>query len=263
MKISKFSGGEMFVQLESNEPESFRFDIRSSDDLMLLMNILSARKHAGLRTGTIIIPYLPYSRQDRVCAEGQPFSLEMLALMFKPYDINKILTLDVHSNSAKRIFASETGIILSSQPPAGLILGNYSNLNKHIEDGLLVCPDQGAINRTKELASAFDKEEGIIIYCTKDRDPKTGDITGTTVHADDLTGRVCVIADDICDGGYTFIKIAEQLKQKNAHKVILYVTHGIFSKGLDVFDDLIDEVYTTNSFEQVPHPKLTVINTEH
>ena len=74
-----------------------------------------------------------------------------------------------------------------------------------------------------------------------------------------MDGRIAVITDDICDGGYTFIKVAEQLKAKGADKVVLFVTHGIFAKGLDVFDGLIDHVFTTDSFEHAPDPRLTVI----
>jgi len=79
------------------------------------------------------------------------------------------------------------------------------------------------------------------------------------VKVDSLEGRTAIITDDICDGGYTFIKVAEQLKAKGASKVILFVTHGIFSKGLGVFDGLIDHVFTTDSFEHAPDPRLTVI----
>jgi ribose-phosphate pyrophosphokinase len=60
-----------------------------------------------------------------------------------------------------------------------------------------------------------------------------------------------VITDDICDGGMTFIHVAQRLKALSAERVVLFVTHGIFSKGLGVFDGLIDHFYTTDSF---PHP---------
>ena len=71
------------------------------------------------------------------------------------------------------------------------------------------------------------------------------------VHADDLTGKYAVIIDDICDGGGTFIPIAKELKAKGCRKVVLYVTHGAFTKGTQVlFENGIDEIFTTNSFDQ-------------
>ena len=90
-----------------------------------------------------------------------------------------------------------------------------------------------------------------------------GAITGTEAYCDDLEGQSVVIADDIADGGYTFIKLAEKLKEKGAGKIFLYVSHGIFSKGLDVLLDAgIDCVYTTDSFcDRTSTDKLKIIST--
>ena len=75
-----------------------------------------------------------------------------------------------------------------------------------------------------------------------------------------LKGKIAIISDDICDGGMTFIGIAKALRALNCEHIVLYVTHGIFSKGLSVFDGLIDQIFTTTSFKQTPHDKLTVID---
>ncbi len=82
---------------------------------------------------------------------------------------------------------------------------------------------------------------------------------GTHVHATDLSGLTAVITDDICDGGATFIGIAKELRRLNCHKVVLYVTHGIFSKGTEVFDGLLDQLFTSDSFPQQPSDKISVI----
>ncbi|MCZ4141643.1 ribose-phosphate pyrophosphokinase, partial [Escherichia coli] len=91
------------------------------------------------------------------------------------------------------------------------------------------------------------------------RDPVTGKILGTHVHATDLSGLTAVITDDICDGGATFIGIAKELRRLNCHKVVLYVTHGIFSKGIEVFNGLLDQLFTSDSFPQQPSDKISVI----
>jgi ribose-phosphate pyrophosphokinase len=114
------------------------------------------------------------------------------------------------------------------------------------------------VNRCREIQESLNLDQ--IVFCEKQRDPSTGKIYQTNVLSGDLTGRCAVITDDICDGGYTFIKIAEQLRAKNVERIVLFVTHGIFSKGLGVFDGLIDQVITTNSLPQQPHPILSVIN---
>jgi ribose-phosphate pyrophosphokinase len=99
-----------------------------------------------------------------------------------------------------------------------------------------------------------------MIHCEKQRDPSTGKISTTTVNSPDLTGKTAVITDDICDGGATFIGIAKQLRSLNCQNIILYVTHGIFSKGLIVFDGLIDQVFTSSSLVQVEPTQLNIIN---
>jgi len=91
----------------------------------------------------------------------------------------------------------------------------------------------------------------------KDRDVKTGNITRTSITPI-VHGGNAIIVDDICDGGRTFIELAKCLKPA-CDKVYLYVTHGIFSKGLDVFDGLIDHIWTANSFLTETDPRLTVI----
>ena len=91
----------------------------------------------------------------------------------------------------------------------------------------------------------------------------TGNITKTTVLHDDFGGKDCVIVDDICDGGRTFIELAKVLKERGAGKIGLFVTHGIFSQGVGVlFDNGIDFIYTTDSFDQsdkINEPRVQVI----
>ena len=73
-------------------------------------------------------------------------------------------------------------------------------------------------------------------------------MSGFAVYSNDLKGATCVIVDDICDGGGTFLGLATELKAKNAGELILIVTHGIFSKGLESLTSVFDKIYSTNSF---------------
>ena len=84
----------------------------------------------------------------------------------------------------------------------------------------------------------------------KIRDPSTGKITSIECPEEDLTGKTAIVFDDICDGGGTFLGIAKRLDELGAKNKILVVTHGIFSKGLDIMFDAYDEIITTNSFPQ-------------
>ena len=147
------------------------------------------------------------------------------------------------------------------------IIRSNAELTRQLKDeqSVIICPDKGAVSRTRAIAKALtpDGQDGAIVYCEKVRDPATGQITHTDVKVDTLAGKTAIITDDICDGGYTFIKIAEQLRAKGADKIILFVTHGIFSKGLGVFEGLVDHIYTTQSFPHNADPRLTILNYAH
>jgi ribose-phosphate pyrophosphokinase len=114
----------------------------------------------------------------------------------------------------------------------------------------LISPDAGSNKKIFDLAKSIGYE-GEIIRCDKLRDISTGKIIETVVYKDNLNGKDCIIIDDICDGGRTFIELAKSLKQKNCSKVYLVVTHGIFSAGFKVLNEYIDGTFCTNSYRDV------------
>lgn len=257
----QFSGGERHVQLgafENCDAYILRADLRGANDVFDLLLTADALNQKFENCELFIeAPYLPYARQDRVCAPGQAFSLKVLSgLLGQIKNVKKLVVWDCHSpvgidlTGAENVAAQD---IVKTNPELSALIMDLNSV--------IICPDKGAIGRTQEMVRAFEKDfqTDPIVYCEKVRDPATGQITHTDVKIESLVGRIAIITDDICDGGYTFIKVAEQLKAKGAAKVILFVTHGIFSKGLDVFDGLIDQVFTTNSFEHAPDARLTVI----
>lgn len=257
----QFSGGERHVQLGTFENKTayiLRADLRASNDVFDLLLTADALNQKFDNCELFIeIPYLPYARQDRVCAPGQAFSLNVLAGLLRQIEnVKKVIVWDCHSP----VGIERTGV---ENIPAEDIIKTNSALSALIMDlnSVVICPDKGAVHRTRDIVNAFEKnfQTEPIVYCEKVRDPATGQITHTDVKVESLKGRTAIITDDICDGGNTFIKVAEQLKAKGADKVVLFVTHGIFSKGLDVFEGLINHVFTTDSFEHAPDPRLTVI----
>lgn len=261
LSFVQFSGGERHVQLgnfENCREFILRADLRASNDVFDLLLTADALNHKFEDCELFIeTPYLPYARQDRVCAPGQAFSLKVLAgILAQIENVAKMTIWDCHSAVGVDLTGAEN-------VPAQDIIKTNAELSAMIIDlnSVVICPDKGAVTRTQNIVNAFEKDfqPDPIVYCEKVRDPATGQITHTDVKVENLEGRTAIITDDICDGGYTFIKVAEQLKAKGAGKVVLFVTHGIFAKGLDVFDGLIDHVFTTDSFEHAADPRLTVI----
>ena len=116
---------------------------------------------------------------------------------------------------------------------------------------ILISPDAGAKTKAEELYKSHSSSFDTISYCNKKRDPKTGKLSGFEAGHPDYLGKPCIIIDDICDGGGTFIGLAKELKKHNAGNLYLAVSHGIFSKG---FSSLLGyhfhKIFTTNSYRR-------------
>lgn len=236
-----FSGGEVYVKVENNEDVvEIIANLQTSDDIMQLLMVTDAiRRVDNLAEIAVTIPYLPYARQDKITEKGESLSLKVFCDLINSQNYNRVAVLDVHSDTAKALLSNAEYI------------EQYDLLSSVIEDftlsfDYLVSPDFGASKKIYKSAEMLDLP---VIQANKVRNNK-GEIIKTELYCDeDLSGKSVLIVDDICDGGRTFIELAKVLKDKGAKYISLYVTHGIFSKGLDcLFEEGIDKIYTTNSF---------------
>ena len=231
-KIDAFSfpGGERHVNV-AKIPEADRYIVEArilnSDDLMDTMLTCDALKRVNGAPLTLLIPYFPYGRQDRVCASGDPLSLEVVCKMLEGLGLHEIVTLDPHSPLPDNITQ------LTNQHFVNTVY-------MHLTPDFLICPDAGA----RKKYDFFSRMP--TVFCGKKRDPKTGKLSGFEIV--DMTiaperGDVGLVVDDICDGGGTFLGLADLFPQK----LCLAVTHGIFSKGLDPLFQKYSQIFTTTS----------------
>lgn len=232
-----FPTGELNLKLrieeQKSKPANILFIYENELEIYELMALCFTLKQNKIKLDTLSIPYLPYSRQDRINSEGEFFSLKFFANIINSFGFEKVITQDCHSDVG--IALINNCINIGQEEIFYPILYNF-------KDYVLVSPDGGALKKIYKLAKKVNKP---VIECSKKRNVSNGEITGVIVHADNLKGLHCVIVDDICDGGRTFIEIAKELKNKGASKITLCVTHGFFTKGLKVFDNKIDEIYTS------------------
>jgi ribose-phosphate pyrophosphokinase len=137
------------------------------------------------------------------------------------------------------------------------VVANSSMYDRAIMNGrntILVAPDAGSIKKISKVAQKFSYP---MVRADKHRDVATGQITETVVYSENVGGKNFLIVDDICDGGRTFTELADKLRLLTTGKIMLYVTHGIFSKGLEVFEGKIDKIFCPNVFSTVQdHPIL-------
>lgn len=251
-----FNGGEPHIKLHVEQPIDPKEEIlivqriQNSDDFLFLLLATDALQRIGHQKISALLPYFPAARQDRVMVDGEALSLKIYTQIINAQNYERVFVFDPHSDV--------TGALLNRVE----IISNtffIKNVLEKINDQniCLVAPDAGAVKKIHTLAQQLNISE--IITCEKLRDIKTGKLSGFKVHADDLKNKTCLIVDDICDGGGTFIGIAKELKNKNAGSIYLAVSHGIFSKGIEIFDGILDGIFTTDSFKNLTSNKVEVI----
>jgi ribose-phosphate pyrophosphokinase len=238
-----FSGGEVHVRLKKSTacaPSMMEItaDLYTSDDVMELLMIKDACDtvcESGAKS-KLNLHYVPYGRQDRVCNTGEAFSVKVMANLINNLNFDEVVIYDPHSDVTSALLKNchvvdHKSCFLTAISEATKTMPKYD---------AVVAPDSGATKKAFDLAKYMGVD---LIQAMKIRDTASGQIIRTDVIADDLTGKRLLISDDLCDGGFTFLKLAEKLREQGAEKIDLYITHGIFSKGKDVFGDLIDNVY--------------------
>jgi ribose-phosphate pyrophosphokinase len=255
MSVDQFtfpSGFEGHIKIKS--PELIRDKvlitcrIKTSHDLFMLLLATDAVRRAGAKLIQLVIPYLPYARQDRVMVPGEPLSLKVICDILNAQSYDKVILYDVHSDTTLALL--DRSVSITNHSLVSAIVGDK-------KDFIVVSPDAGAYKKIFKVCEYIGYNEEIII-CNKTRDVKTGHILNTTVGAEDLGGKDVFIIDDICDGGGTFILLGEALRKKNVGKINLIVSHGIFTKGIRAVlstiahsKPVIDHIYTTDSIRSL------------
>lgn len=256
IKTFNFPGGECQVAILPSD----RFDdgsksdtkvitarITDSNGIIQLLLFTDALRREGYKKIGLILPYVPYARQDRVCNPGEAHSLKVFANLINSQNYEFVSVFDPHSDVTEAVLNNclvENNHNFVRWALRSLGLNEGKNFN-------LVSPDAGAYKKIFYLGKflANSKYSFDIVNCNKERDTKTGAINNFTVGATDLGGKPCVIVDDICDGGGTFLGLADALKVANAGPLYLVVSHGIFSQGFDKLLSKFEKIVFTNSFK--------------
>ena len=249
----QFSGGERHVSINlskdktrsSASPIRIRANITNSDDLIDFALICSAVQAEYQAPIEIELPYLPYARQDRVCAPGQANSLSLMKAIMGFVPNAKRVSWDTHSQIGIEALGitNVTVVEMLSAIHQASTNDAFTSLLNH-PNTVIIAPDYGAVRRAKAVADQFGVR---CIVCSKHRDPASGKIDRYDVP-ESIDGSHALIIDDICDGGATFCLAATDLRQHGAADVSLWVTHGIFSKGVAPLREAgIRAVYTTSS----------------
>jgi ribose-phosphate pyrophosphokinase len=241
--LDKFSDGEIQVDIQENVRNQDIFIIQSgysntnpnyniNDYLMETLIIIDACKRSMAKSVNIIMPYYPYSRQDKKDESRSPITAKLVANLLETSGIDRLVVMDLHSSQIQGFFDIPVDNIYS----VGIVLDYF---NKHIfnsfteeekEDKFIVIsPDAGAVKRTLKFAKCMGLDTAIMHKQRNYQKKNTVEKTIVISDKDSLLNKTAIICDDMCDTGGTLIKAVETLIKNGIKDVIVVVTHGILS----------------------------------
>ena len=251
IKISKadvgyFSDGELKVEIEENVRGHDTFIIQSTcsptnKNVMEIMLIADALKRSSASRITAVVPYYGYARQDRrVRSARVPISAKVVADMFASVGIDRVLTIDLHSETIQGFFDMPADNVYATKFMVDDIKDNNDR-----NEVVVVSPDVGGVVRSRALAKLLDDTDLAII----DKRRAVANESEVMNIIGEVEGKVCIVPDDIIDTAGTLCNAAKALKDKGAKAVKAYITHPVLSgpaiERLNKSE--IDELVVTNS----------------
>ena len=225
-RIERFNDQEIFVEVFENVRGEDMFIIQSTsnpanDNLMELLIMVDALRRSSASRITAVIPYFGYARQDRRSKARTPISAKLVANLLVEAGVERILTLDLHATQIQGFFDIPVDNLYAAPVFALDIIHQFS---AKLNDVMVVSPDVGGVARARELAKRINVPLSIV----DKRRERAGEVAEMTIIGD-VTGKKCIIVDDICDTAGTLCKAAEVLIENGAAEVHSYITHGVLS----------------------------------
>lgn len=262
IKKTVFSDGEMIIKSQTTVRNKVAYiicSITNHDNLMELLLFIDSLKRASALKIVVITTYFGYSRQDRKAAQREPIGAKLIARLLETAGVSKIITFDLHNASIQGFFEIPVDDLRWVYPLTKELQKEEKKMKFTI-----VSPDHGGAIRSRRFAELMTKDIKIAIIDKRRTGPNVSEILGIL---GDVKDKNCIIIDDIIDTGGTIIKAVEYIKKEGAKKIYLAATHGIFSKGFDMFEqcDAIDQVLVSDSIpkvREIKSKKLKIISLE-
>ncbi|MEC7764004.1 MAG: ribose-phosphate pyrophosphokinase [Pseudomonadota bacterium] len=225
-RVERFNDAEIFVEVHENVRGEDMVIIQSTsrpanDNLMELLIISDTLRRSSAGRITAVIPYFGYARQDRRTKARTPISAKLVANMITQAGIERVLTMDLHATQIQGFFDIPVDNLYASPVFALDVRHHFKDC---LDDVMVISPDVGGVARARELA----KRIGAPLAIVDKRREKAGEVAEMTVIGD-VTGKRCIIVDDICDTAGTLCKAADVLMESGAEEVHAYITHGVMS----------------------------------
>jgi ribose-phosphate pyrophosphokinase len=261
--VSVFSDGEIRIKVPENVRRRHVFIIQPTckpvnDSLLELVFMIDAARRSSADEITAIIPYFGYSRQDRKEMPRVPISASVVASILENVGVNRIVTLDIHSEQ-------QQGFI---KGPWDNLYGSYSLIpeikKRNLKNLVVAAPDKGSMARATGYARLLGVNEIALVY--KERDIMVNNTSSALAMIGNVAGKNILLVDDMIDTGGTVIHAAEYLKKSGAKKVIICATHGLFSGNAPekFAKSMVDELIITDTIplhsEMKKNKRVTVVS---
>jgi len=254
IELSAFTNGELRVRITEKRVESEVTVLQSLSNpteqyLVEFALICDALKRSGASKITAIIPWLGYSKQDKVFLPGEPLSVKVIANLLQTAPIEKLYTFDLH-NLAIMGFFDIPLINLSAKP---LFVEYFGRLPK--ENLLVAAPDAGAVKAATQFAQELGAD---VVYLDKKRDLVSGNVTIQGISRA-VEGKDILMIDDLISTGATLIETSKYLKDHGAKNIRVGATHHLYVPGVQekLDNSAIDELVVTDTIEK---PATTLSN---
>ncbi len=258
-RLRRFPDGEIDVKIQDSMRGHDVFVIQPTcqpvnEHLMELFILLDALRRASAGRVTAVVPYYGYARKERKSQPREPISAKLVANIITLAGADRLLLLDLHAEAIEGFFDVPTDHLTANK----ILAEHLRTLN--LENLTVVAPDAGGAKRAEAIAILLGAP---LVFGYKRR---TGDTQTEVLEvAGEVSGRDCVVVEDIISTGGTVTALAHALRGLGAHRVLIAATHGLLTDG--AMDRLraapIDAVIVTNSVPVPPekrgHP-LTVLS---
>jgi ribose-phosphate pyrophosphokinase len=252
--VGKFSDGEVQVEIEENVRNQDVFVIQptcapTAEHFMELLALIDALKRASASIVTAVVPYFGYARQDRRPRSARvPITAKVAAKMFTAVNADRVLTVDLHAEQIQAFFDIPVDNVYASP----LLLADIWR-SQGTDNIIVVSPDVGGVVRARAIAKRLDDADLAII---DKRRPKANVATVMNIIGD-VSGKTCVLVDDIVDTAGTLCAAAAALKQQGATRVVAYCTHPVLSGAAiaNISSSCLDELVVTDTIPLSPEAK--------
>ena len=222
IEVATFSDGEINVHIEETVRGRDLFIIQSTsspvnDNLMELLIMIDAAKRASAGRITAVIPYFGYARQDRKARSRDPITAKLVANLITAAGADRVLTMDLHAEQIQGFF----------DIPVDNLLGGPTLYNHFAREGnidVVVSPDVGSVKRARKVAEKF----GVPIAIIDKRRPKANVMEVMNIIGD-VSGKKCLMIDDMIDTAGTICQGAQALKDAGATEIYAACTHAVLS----------------------------------